>query len=135
MKTSENFARIRSEARNINFVVIIHAHLYESNHCFYCGQQLDTGNRTRDHLIPRIRAYNGMQLNFRRSFGKINTVCSCFACNNMKGSKSLIQFRQWVKTTKPTRYKTILHNIDKVLTIPFIVKLRNVFANIACIYI
>jgi hypothetical protein len=53
-----NFARLNAEARHINFVQVIYSNIHQAHQCFYCQTPLNKNNRTKDHLIPRTRAYS-----------------------------------------------------------------------------
>jgi len=134
MRTSK-ISRIHSEALQIDFIAALHSYVYHNQLCFYCGEPLNKHNRTRDHLIPKTRAYNGHITVFRQKLSGINLVHSCHDCNNMKGCKSLFQFRQWLKHNKPKKHKTIIKNIDSILIIPIVWRIKNILLHAACFFI
>ena len=134
MKTS-NIARIRSEAQNIDFVSTLYAYIYKPDSCFYCNRPLNSQNRSKDHLIPKMLAYQGMNTDFKTHLGNINLVHCCKSCNNLKGSMSLYQFCQYVAVHKPANYKTITANINKVLHIPFRIKLSAALVQLSYLFI
>lgn len=53
-------------------------HIRDNFTCQYCGKKLTSKTATIDHIRPVSRG-GGNKWN--------NTVCSCFPCNNKKGSK------------------------------------------------
>jgi len=55
----------------------------EKHRCFYCLRQLDTRNRTLDHVRPRARKGDGR---YR------NVVACCPACNSLKGNSNAEDF-------------------------------------------
>ena len=112
-------ARISSEAQNIDFVSTLYAYIYKPNTCFYCNNALNSHNRSKDHLIPKMLSYSGMNTEFKTHLGNINLVRCCKSCNNIKGCMSLYQFREYVSAHRLANYKTIICNINKVLHIPF----------------
>ena len=52
--------------------------------CVYCNCELNSRNRTQDHVIPRCRG--GSQL------GRDNLEPACIDCNSAKGDLSLLEF-------------------------------------------
>ena len=134
MNTS-NIARLKAEARNIDFVSTLYAYIYKQDHCFYCNTPLTEHNRTKDHLIPKMRAYAGMCSNFKTHLGGINIVYACSGCNCTKGDMSLYEFWQHVKTTKPLKYKTILRNINNVLHVPLALKFNYALRQLSYLFI
>jgi len=48
-------------------------------HCVYCGTKLRDKDATVDHILPSSR---GGKNDF------MNTVCSCYECNNKKGDRT-----------------------------------------------
>ncbi len=64
--------------------------------CQYCSVKLAQGNATVDHVIPRSK---GGDLTWE------NAVTSCKECNNLKGSKTLIQCNmKLLKKPKPLSF-------------------------------
>lgn len=52
--------------------------------CVYCNCELNSSNRTQDHVIPR--AHGGSEL------GPDNLEPACEGCNSAKGDKKLLEF-------------------------------------------
>lgn len=72
--------------------------------CMFCGKRLPADELNIDHIIPRSKG------------GKTiweNVVCSCFSCNNKKGSKFLEEVHMKI-IHKPFKPKYNLSMFEKV---------------------
>lgn len=103
------------EIEQINFPYILRHRLENPHTCIYCGQETPENRKTRDHIIPKIRANNHTNQEFREYFGNLNKVCACWTCNQLKGSSSLKSWAEWLRTVNRPNRILILSNLKKLM--------------------
>lgn len=98
----------------INWDIVIKNRGNKKN-CFLCRIELNSNNRTVDHLIPKVilRAYG-----YRRSIPNNTTSC-CRECNREKAGMHPEMYRDFVKNkitvTGDPKYKIIMFTLNKIL--------------------
>lgn len=87
--------------------------------CLYCKAAFVKDDyyhrRTKDHLIPRCKLKSA-SLFIRSKLSFLLTVPCCYYCNQLKGDKSLVQFRTYVLNREDVFNKsTILSQLDLLI--------------------
>jgi hypothetical protein len=72
--------------------------------CWYCGDELQSGTATVDHVIPKSRGGCGLQG---------NTVYACRRCNATKDDMLLEEFREWVAHGADEALTTALKHLEE----------------------
>lgn len=75
----------------------------DSNHCYYCGCDLNENIRTIDHQYPRM--YGGISL-------PPNLVPCCSNCNNKKSNLTEYQFEEYLKIDEKNKKKRRIYKIE-----------------------
>lgn len=80
-------------------------HIRDSFTCQYCGEQVIKSKVTIDHVIPK-------DLGGKNSW--VNTVTSCFPCNNAKGNRTPTQAKMPLisRPYQPTIMQFLLQKIE-----------------------
>lgn len=73
--------------------------------CWYCGDELQSGTATVDHVIPKSRGGCGLQH---------NTVYACRRCNAAKDDMMLEEFREWLSHGADKPLADAMAHLDEV---------------------
>jgi len=76
-----------------------------SHRCWYCGDVLQSGTTTIDHVIPKSRGGLGLQG---------NTVYACRRCNATKDDLLLDEFREWITDGVAAPLRDAMEHLDVV---------------------
>lgn len=99
----------------INFDYVLACKALTPDCCIYCGDQLTDQTHTIDHIIPRWKFREVYNQCFLTAFGTLNTVPACWPCNQLKGSRSLREFYQFIRRRWIRRRIVILSNLKKLM--------------------
>lgn len=109
---------LRDELESINFLYLFDHVAHKKKNCIYCGQQFSQKEKrlrkTRDHVIPKVRISEA-SARFKSVFCQPLIVPACFDCNQVKGSKSLVEFRDYLKANWVRNRYLILSNLKKLI--------------------
>ena len=83
----------------------------DSEHCYYCGNNIFENTRTIDHQYPR--AFGGISI-------PCNMVPCCSECNSKKGDLTSEKFKEWIKFNTPKkRYQYKLEYLKEMKKVQY----------------
>lgn len=112
-----NIEEIRPDLEQLNWLYLFDHHSTRRNHCIYCGEDFKLQRKlikTRDHLIPRSKLKEANHVLKSRLYSVL-IVPSCSDCNTLKGSKSLLEFQQYLKSNWCKNRILILCQLDYLI--------------------
>ncbi|MEM6697386.1 MAG: HNH endonuclease [Bacteroidota bacterium] len=113
-----NTELLRVELEQLNLLYIFDHVAHRKRVCIYCSQPFQRKCRkmkgTRDHIIPKKRVSEASAA-FKNVFFQSLVVPCCFECNQLKGSKSVEEFRTFLLRHQVSNRIIILSNLKKLM--------------------